>query len=181
MKRISFLLLLAVSLLLSGCAGSFQSSGYYNEVRFTKGIIHTIDRYTVTLSDGSIWKTRRLITAVNMSPVMLVVRESLDEGFLYVDGFKYRLILSMTNFDRVSYYSFGYLDLLQSLEKEKSVIGLFQGTKFYVRPEDIPKIESWGAGPEVILNSGRNYLINPKSMEGIPVIEIPPLSNEKIQ
>jgi hypothetical protein len=112
---------------------------------------------------------------------MLVIRESLDEGFLYIDGFKYRLILSLPDIERISFYSMGYFDLIQSLEKKKSVIGLSQGTKFYVSLVDIPKIESCGAGPKVILNYDRNYIINPTTMEGIPVIEIPPLTNEKIR
>ncbi len=180
MKKVHLFILFITLLILYGCANLYQTSGYYNEVRFTRGIIHSVDRNIVSLSDGSVWKVDRIITAVNMSPVMLVVRETLDEGFLYVDGIKYRLILSIPDIERISFYSLGYLDLIQKLEKKKSAITLFQGSKFYVRPQDIPVIESWGAGPEVIINADRNYLINPRTMRGIPIIEIPPLTNEKL-
>lgn len=175
-KIISAVLLLGL-ISLAGCAGSMATGETYNQVRYTKGIIHSVDRDIVTLSDGSVWKTNRILTAVNMSPVMLVIRETLDEGFLYVDGFKYRLFMQMPDVERISFYNIGFLDLVQNLDKKKAVITLFSNSKFYVRPEDIPKIEEWGAGPEVIISSERTFLINPRTLESVPVIEIPPLSN----
>lgn len=180
MKKKVFLTVV-LSFFVAGCSGLFVTSGYYNEVRFTRGIIHSVNRDIVTLSDGTVWKTDRILTTVNMSPVFLVIRETLDEGFLYVDGFKYRLNMAIPDIERIQVYSFGYLDLIKELEKNKAAITLFQGEKFYVRPQDIPEIESWGAGPEIILNEDRNFIINPRTMTGVPVIEIPPPADERIK
>ncbi len=179
--KIKIISLLLTVITFTACENISKSENYYNEVYFNRGIIHSVDRDVVSLSDGSVWKVDRILTAVNMSPAMVVIRQSLDEGFMYIDGVKYRIIMQIPDIERISFYPEGSLDLLQSIEKGKSAITLFGGAKFYIRPQDIPMLESWGAGPDVIITEERNTIINPRTFESIPVVEIPAPADEQIK
>jgi len=157
-----------LALFLFSCAGSGEINRYNRNIRYFFNTIRSINRRVVTLSDGSTWKTNRLMIAVNLAEVMVVLEESVPVGYLYINNSKYNVSL----IDGAFKINYGYLDQLTKVDTSANTFSLSNGTHWLTTPKNIRLINNWQSIPEVIISLDKTTIINPRKMEFANVVEI---------
>ena len=169
-EKFAILFFILSTLLIFSCSSGDGIYSYNKTIRYFSSSIRNIDRYTVILSDGSTWKTNRLVIAVNLMEVMFVLEEYIDIGHMYVNGSKYN-IRNIADFD-VFKYEIGYMHLLSKVDTVNNIFVLHNGSSWGCSRVDIERIKLWQTIPEVIINFSKNLVINPRKIEYARVIEI---------
>jgi len=169
------ILLSIIAVFFLSCAGSGEINRYNKNIRYFFSTIRSIDRQTVTLSDGSRWKTNRLMIAVNLAEVMVVLEESIPVGFLYINNTKYDIKLIEGAFQ----VNYGYLDQLTKVDTSANTFSLSNGTYWATTKDNIKMINRWQSTPEVIISLDKTTIINPKKMEYAKIVEITPIDSTK--
>jgi hypothetical protein len=153
------------SLILISCSSSTNlhtHSSNIKNVRYTKTTIRNIDQQIVYLNDGTIWKSNRLLIAVNLADVFVMLEEYINQGDLYFEGTKIGITLADGNLIN---YKHGYLNSIKQILNDGEVIELIDGSLWAVDNVDKEKVKSWEFFPEVIISEYENFLINPANYE----------------
>ncbi len=163
MKSLRAIIILFVLILGVGCSSSTGFNNYLEEVRYSTGTIHNIDRNYVTLADGSVFKLRRFLIAVNMSPVIIVLPSYSDEsfssydfGYMFVDGSRYEI----TNYSSIqaNFFRYGFYEYAEDIDYKTGIISVTDGTKWKVEPEYLAQLKEWTKGTDILVD-GNNHLI----------------------
>lgn len=138
------------------------------QVKYISGIIHSVDRNVVELSDGSKWRLNRFLVTSNMSEVLIVLYEDRLQGFMYVNGIKYFLepqaqSLSIdidTNVDYLTKKNSGYLTIIKSIDMNIGTITLFGGTEWRISGYYQNVVKDWREGSDIIISDDYTWAIN---------------------
>ncbi len=151
MKKIKLLLIQLALLFVFGCGTGSNFNNYLEEVRYSFGTIHNINKNIVTLTDGSTFKLNRFLIAVNMSPVVIILPSYTDEtfasydyGYMFVDGTRYQI----TNYAsmQVNFFRYGYYEYAENIAPQKGIIKLTDGSKWLVKKDFLPELNRWTNG-----------------------------------
>ena len=134
----------------------------FREVRYFKRSIQEIYRKTVTLSDGTKWRSDRFIVTTNMSDAFFVL-DDLGYGHAYINGTKYNIEVYDRSYTDGYRYSIGYLNDI--LNASDDVMELSDGSCWLLLSLDEIRFEEWAISSEAIINYDENTLINPRNAE----------------
>lgn len=167
MKKI-FLFTLSSLLFLVSCKTTDSHYKFRTkEVHYFKTTIHNIDRKIITLGNGAIFETDRLIIAVNMSDAFIVLNR-LGKGDAYINGTRYGVSSSRAAYDMFR-YNIGYSNILKTTHAANNIIELSDGTWWQIIQKGDVDIEAWLSTNLVILSKDETTIINPYRIEAIKV------------
>ncbi len=169
MKKIKIFFLFVLPIFLISCSTFENSTIYDHPVRYFTSTIMNADRYFITLSNQTVWETDQLSTFANLSPVLIVLDENVNVGEMYVGNMKYKI--HGGNSDDF-FYRTGYLQIMQSYDSTKYVITLLNNTKWEIPKQFNQFVKKWAYGSEVIITEDKNFMINARRREQVPVRQI---------
>ncbi|MBN1301204.1 MAG: hypothetical protein JW995_08290 [Melioribacteraceae bacterium] len=136
----------------------------FNEVRYFTATILNIERNKITLSNGTEWNTDRLFIGVNLSEIIVVLDEIIDEGYFYFKDSK----IGIRRVSEVFFgYSTGYLHNIKTLHNQGAVMELIDGSLWFVPLQNREMVNSWLTRTEVIITEDQKRIINPAKFEFI--------------
>lgn len=167
MKKLFPLVVLAV---LIGCSSAGEITNYRSkEVRFFKATIGEVYRQTITLTDHSVWRAGRIVIAANLSNTFFVVDDALETGTIYLNNVK----MKAAHVSGEYVYNLGYLNYLKNINDDGSQFEMSDGSIWGVAgKENFSKLIEWYATKDIVLTRDEDAIINPYTIDYIPVFAI---------
>jgi len=178
MKRLQkIILLLIIPVLFNRCGTASNFNNYLQEVRYSLGTIHNIDRNIVTLTDGSQFKLRRFLIAVNMSPVILILPSYSDEsfssydyGYMFIDGTRYEIVdFSSVQFN---FFRYGFYEYAEDINYKKGIISVTDGSKWQVLKKYFSELKLWVKGVDILLDKDNQLIFNLRKLTHVEAVKI---------
>lgn len=160
------------SILFVFCLSLFNLTAAEKEVRYLTGFVNEIDGNLILLTNNLAWRTDRHVTAVSMQPILIVLEEDRNEGFLYIKNEKVNVTLMQNASavgknklyvpalnEKLNVYNIGTLVEVEKTNSEKGTIKLRNGQSFKVKTdEDKEELRKWSPGTEVIVSKSNNNI-----------------------
>jgi len=160
------------SILFVFCLSLFNLTAAEKEVRYLTGFINEIDGNLILLTNNLAWRTDRHVTAISMQPILIVLEEDRNEGFLYTKNEKVNVTLMQNASavgknklyvpalnEKLNVYNIGTLVEVEKTNSEKGTIKLRNGQSFKVKTdEDKEELRKWSPGTEVIVSKSNNNI-----------------------
>lgn len=160
------------SILFLFCLSLFNLNVTAKEVKYLTGFINEVDGNLILLTNNLAWRTDRHVTAVSMQPILIVLEEDRNEGFVYIKnekanvtlmqntsvGGKNKLYVPALN-EKLNIYNIGTLVEIEKTNSEKGKIKLKNGQNFKAKTdEDKEELSKWSPGTEVIVSKSNNNI-----------------------
>lgn len=160
------------SILFLFCLSLFNLNATAKEVRYLTGFINEVDGNLILLTNNLAWRTDRHVTAVSMQPIIIVLEEDRNEGFVYIKNEKVNVTLMQNTAavgknklyvpalnEKLNVYSIGTLVEVDKANSEKGTIKLKNGQNYKVKTdEDKEELSNWSPGTEVIVSKSNNNI-----------------------
>ena len=135
-----------------------------NNIRYLTGFIKEVDNNLITFTNNLVWQADRNVTAVSMQPVVIILEDDRNEGYLYIKNERVNVTLMQKSnttgnnsympalYDGLSVYNTGQLKDITSINITKSSITLDANDVYYVNSdEDKETLSKWNENIDVVL------------------------------
>lgn len=175
----------------------FASSNLHaseNNIRYLAGFIKDVDNHLITFTNNLVWRVDRNVTAVSMQPVVIILDDDRNEGYLYIKNEKVSVTLmqksnTMGNdlympalYDGLSVYNTGQLKDITSINIAKQSITLDAEEVYYLKSdEDKETLSKWNENIDVIVtkNGNSTRITNVVTADYISVTNKPSLATDR--
>jgi hypothetical protein len=147
-----------LSILLLSIVSSLSAKD--KNIRYITGYISNVDDNNIVLTNNLIFRANGHVTAVSMTPVIIVLEYDRPEGFVFIKNKKVDVVLmknSGSGFlvpamkEDISIYNEGILHQIKELEPGKSMVILSDNTKLFLTDKsEKEEINKWENGDWVI-------------------------------
>lgn len=152
-------------------------------IRYITGYISNVDGNKIVLANNLIFRANEHVTAVSMTPVVIVLEYDRPEGFVYLKNRKVDVVLMKNSGGGflvpamkadISIYNEGTLHQIKELVPGKSMVILSDNTKLFLTDKsEKEKINEWETGDWVILldvpASSSPLIINTRTKDKVKV------------
>lgn len=175
----------------------FASSNLHaseNNIRYLTGFIKDVDNNLITFTNNLVWRVDRNVTAVSMQPVVIILDDDRNEGYLYIKNEKVSVTLMQKSnnigndlympalYDGLSVYNTGQLKDITSINIAKQSITLDAEEVYYLKSdEDKETLSKWNENIDVIVtkNGNSTRITNVVTADYISVTNKPSLATDR--
>ncbi|MCF6271356.1 MAG: hypothetical protein L3J41_16720 [Melioribacteraceae bacterium] len=162
--------LLTISFLfLNSCSSDFAFVD--RDIRYIHSRINTVAKTSITLQDGTKWGFGRFSINTPSNEVIVTYYESSIGGTAYIDGIEKSVSFlgtiydNSTNINDIIQFNEGRLSYISQIDSSGAVISLDDSTNWIVRPDQREAVKKWTENERVILDNGKQFIINPRIYE----------------
>lgn len=165
-----------------------------NNIRYLTGFIKDVNNNLITFTNNLVWRADRNVTAVSMQPVVIILEDDRNEGYLYIKNEKVNVTLMQKSnttgnnsympalYDGLSVYNIGQLKDITAINITESSITLDADDVYYLKSdEDKETLSKWNENIDVIVtkNGNSTRITNVVTADYINVTSKPSLATDK--
>ncbi len=170
---ISFILFI---LFITACSSDFAFID--RDIRYIHSRINTVEKASIILQDGTIWGFGHFSINTPGDKVIITYYDSSISGTAYINGVEYTVSFLGTSYEKSSsindilQFNEGRISYISQIDSSGTFISLDDSTDWIVRPDQREAIKKWDNNERVILDNGKQFIVNIRIYEMAAVQEV---------
>ena len=168
-QRVSKLLLCLIiisSLFITACSSDFAFID--RDIRYIHSSITSVSKTSIGLQDGTAWGFGHFSINTPGDEVIITYYESSLGGTAYINGIEISVDYLGTvydpsrNINDILQFNEGRLTYISHIDSSGTFIALDDSSNWIVRPDQRSEVKKWDENELVILDNGKQFIINPR-------------------
>jgi hypothetical protein len=140
----------------------------YRDIRYIHSRIHSVSKTSIGLLDGTKWGFGLFSNNTPGDEVIITYYESRLDGTAYINGIEQSVSFLGTTYDNsknindILKFNEGRLTYISQIDSNGTIITLADSTNWIVRPDQRVEVKKWDNNERVILDKGKQFIINPR-------------------
>lgn len=174
--------ILMLILILNACSSNFPTID--RDIRYIKSRINTANKKSFVLQDGTTWGFSHFFINTPGNDVIITYYESNIGGTAYINGIQKNVTYlgayydNSLNVNNILKFNEGNFLYISRIDSSGTIIALDDSTNWIVRPDQRYEVKKWEMNEKIILDKGKQFIINPRIYEMANVQQVTTKDNK---